>query len=172
MGLMTRLFGGGSPLETISRELITPIKGNHNIQKESVFKTDGGFTPTQNNFEGLRTVPAVEIPRYFDREEALALKQLEKEKVSGAKWSKRAYKSLKKIDTADSEVVKSHYNYARKIATNELDKQKSKASYGKHLHGLRGDYARLGHSYDQAHRKGDQDVANAISQIKQGLRNG
>ena len=175
MGLMTKIFGesaiAANPEKTKTTNLST-LNGNHNLNKDRIFKSDGGFTPTQNNFEGMRSAPAVETPRYFNREEALALKKLEKEKTAGAKWSKRAYKSLKKVDTADSELVRSHYNYARKVATNELDKQKAKSTYAKHLHGLRGDYARLGHSYDQAVQSGDRNVANAINEIKQGLRNG
>jgi DnaJ-domain-containing protein 1 len=96
MSLQLRLFGGGQPT---AGKISASNDGSHAIDKSKVLaQTDAGvITPkTPGNFSSIRSVPVVPDPRYFDREQADALKNLAKEKTDGARQSKRAYKSLAK----------------------------------------------------------------------------
>jgi hypothetical protein len=111
MSLQLRLFGGGQPT---AGKISASNDGSHAIDKSKVLaQTDAGvITPkTPGNFSSIRSVPVVPDPRYFDREQADALKSLAKEKTDGARQSKRAYKSLAKIEAADKTVHKEHRKY-------------------------------------------------------------
>jgi len=109
------------------------------------------ITPTNpGDFGSIRTAPVVPAPQYFDKEQADALKKLAKEKTEDARHSKKAYKSLGKIEKADATVHKSHRKYEGEVATNELTKVRSNAGLAKKLHGLRPGYAKLGLGIDKA----------------------
>jgi hypothetical protein len=168
MSLQLRLFGGGQPT---AGKISTSNDGSHAIDKSKVLAaTDTGvITPNSpGNFSSIRSVPVVPDPRYFDREQADALKNLAKEKTDGARQSKRAYKSLAKIEAADKTVHKEHRKYEGAVAQNELGKKRADTGLAKKLHGLRPGYARLGLGIDKA----DSDARARIDEIKTKLTGG
>jgi hypothetical protein len=161
MSLQLRLFSGNSNAGKIN----SSNDGNHAIDKSKVLTaTDVGvITPkTPGNFSSISSVPVVLDPRYFTKEEADAMKGLAKEKTDGARQSKRAYKSLAKIEAADKTVHKEHRKYEGAVAENELGKKRSDAGLAEKLHGLRPGYARLGLGIDKA----DSDARTRIDAIK------
>jgi len=167
MSLQLRLFGGNSDAGKIN----SSNDGGHAINKSKVLAaTDAGvITPkTPGNFSSIRSVPIVPDPRYFTKEEADAMKGLAKEKVDGARQSKRAYKSLAKIEEADKTVHKEHRKYESAVAENELGKKRADAGLAKKLHSMRPRYARLGLGIDKA----DSDARTRIDEIKSKLMGG
>jgi len=161
MSLQLRLFGGNSG----AGKLKDSNDGGHAIDKAKVLAStdDRVITPlTPGNFGSVRTVPVVPAPRYFTKEEADAMKGLAKEKTDGARQSKRAYKSLTKIEAADKTVHKEHRKYEGAAADNELGKKRSDVGLAKKLHGMRPGYARLGLGIDKA----DSDARTQIDEIK------
>jgi len=161
MSLQLRLFGGN----TDAGKLNASNDGNHAIDKSKVLAQTDALVITPNtpgNFSSIRSVPVVPDPRYFTKEEADAMKGLAKDKTEGAKQSKRAYKSLAKIEAADKTVHKEHRKYEGAVAENELGKKRSDAGLAKKLHGLRPGYARLGLGIDKA----DSDARGRIDTIK------
>jgi len=168
MSLQLRLFGGS---QTATGKLSANNDGSHAIDKSKVLaSTDTSVITPLNpgNFSSIRSVPVVPDPRYFDREQADKLKELAKEKTDGARQSKRAYKSLAKIEAADKTVHKEHRKYEGAVAENELGKKRSDAGLAKKLHGLRPGYARLGLGIDKA----DSDARTRIDAIKAKLTGG
>jgi hypothetical protein len=169
MSLQLRLFGGGN---SAAKKLSTSSSdGNHTIDKSKVLAvTDAGvITPNSpGNFSSIRSVPVVPDPRYFTKEEADAMKGLAKEKTDGAKQSKRAYKSLVKIEVADKTVHQQHRKYEGAVAENELGKKRADAGLAKKLHSMRPGYARLGLGIDKA----DSDARIRIDAIKAKLTGG
>jgi len=126
MSIQLRLFSGGQP----ATGKISANDGSHAIDKSKVLaSTDTSVLTPLNpgNFSSIRSVPVVPDPRYFDREQADALKNLAKDKTDGARQSKRAYKSLAKIEAADKTVHKEHRKYEGAVAENELGKKRSDA---------------------------------------------
>ena len=161
MSLQLRLFGGNSDAGKIN----SSNDGNHAIDKLKVLAATnaGVITPkTPGNFSSIRSVPIVPDPRYFTKEEADAMKGLAKEKADGARQSKRAYKSLAKIEEADKTVHKEHRKYEGAVAENELGKKRADAGLAKKLHSMRPGYARLGLGIDKA----DSDARTRIDEIK------
>jgi hypothetical protein len=168
MSLQLRLFGGG---KSAASKLSASNDGSHAIDKSKVLaQTDAGvITPnTPGNFSSIRSVPVVADPRYFDREQADKLKELAKEKTDGARQSKRAYKSLAKIEAADKTVHQQHRKYEGAVADNELGKKRNDAGLAKKLHSMRPSYARLGLGIDKA----DSDARTRIDAIKAKLTGG
>jgi hypothetical protein len=161
MSLQLRLFGGN---QSAADKRVNNF-GNHAIDKSKVLaSTDASVITPLNpgNFGSVRTVPVVPAPRYFTKEEADAMKDLAKEKTDGARQSKRAYKSLAKIEVADKTVHKEHRKYEGAVAQNELGKKRADVGLAKKLHGLRPGYARLGLGIDKA----DSDARTRIDEIK------
>jgi hypothetical protein len=168
MSLQLRLFGGS---QAAAGKLPATNDGNHAINKSKVLAQTDTFVITPNtpgNFSSIRSVPVVPDPRYFTKEEADAMKGLAKDKTDGARQSKRAYKSLAKIEAADKTVHKEHRKYEGAVAENELGKKRSDAGLAKKLHGLRPGYARLGLGIDKA----DSDARTRIDAIKAKLTGG
>jgi hypothetical protein len=168
MSLQLRLFGGG---QNATGKISASNDGNHSIDKSKVLAaTDtGALSPTNpGNFDSIRTAPVVPSPRYFDKEEASRLKSLAKEKTEGARHSKKAYKSLAKIEVADATVHKSHRKYEKVVAGEELGKLQANAGLAKKLHALRPGYARLDLSIDKA----DNNARTRIDEIKAKLTGG
>jgi hypothetical protein len=168
MSLQLRLFGGS---QTAASKLSASNDGNHTINKSKVLaSTDTSVITPLNpgNFSSIRSVPVVPDPRYFGREQADKLKELAKEKTDSARQSKRAYKSLAKIEVADKTVHKEHRKYEGVVAENELSKKRADAGLAKKLHGMRPGYARLGLGIDKA----DSDARTRIDAIKAKLTGG
>jgi hypothetical protein len=161
MSLQLRLFGG----QTAAGKINASNDGNHAIDKSKVLaQTDTGvITPnTPGNFLSIRSAPVVPNPRYFTKEEADAIKGLAKEKIDGARQSKRVYKSLAKIEAADKTGHKEHRKYEGVVAENELGKKRADTGLAKKLHSLRPGYTRLGLGIDKA----DSDARTRIDEIK------
>jgi len=168
MSIQLRLFGGG---QTAAGKISTSNDSSHAIDKSKVLaSTDTSVITPLNpgNFSSIRSVPVVPDPRYFDREQANKLKELAKEKTDDARQSKRAYKSLAKIEAVDKTVHKEHRKYEGAVAENELGKKRADAGLAKKLHGMRPGYARLGLGIDKA----DSDARTRIDEIKAKLTGG
>ena len=99
-----------------------------------------------------------DTPRYFDKEEANKLKELAKEKTEGARYAKKAYKSLGQVELADAKVHKAHRGYEKVVATGELTKKKADVGLAKHLHSLRPGYARLGVGLEKAESRATERI--------------
>jgi hypothetical protein len=167
MSLQLRLFGGN---QSAADKRVNNF-GNHAIDKSKVLaSTDASVITPLNpgNFGSVRTVPVVPAPRYFTKEEADAMKGLAKEKTDGARQSKRAYKSLAKIEAADKIVHQQHRKYEGAVAENELGKKRADTGLAKKLHSMRPGYARLGLGIDKA----DSDARARIDEIKAKLTGG
>jgi len=148
MGMMTKLFGGESSdvISSKSEKLTAP--------------TDAGVITPLNpgNFNSIRTTPVADTPRYFDKEEADKLKELAKERTEGARYAKKAYKSMAVIEVADGKVHKAHRGYEKVVATVELGKKKADFGLAKHLHGLRPGYAKLGVGLEKAETRATERI--------------
>jgi hypothetical protein len=167
MSLQLRLFGGKSE----KHKLVSSNDGSHAIDKSKVMAQTDALVITPNNpgnFSSIRSVPVVPDPRYFTKEEADAMKGLAKEKTDGARQSKRAYKSLAKIEAADKTVHQQHRKYESTVAQNELGKKRADAGLAKKLHSMRPGYARLELGIDKA----DSDARARIDEIKAKLTRG
>ena len=158
MGVMKRLFGGGSS-DAISHKSETLGKA-----------TDASAINPLNpgSFTSVRSTPIVEAPRYFTKEEADAMRSLAKDKTEGARQAKRAYKALSKVEEADAKVHKSHRAYESSVATNELAKKRADVKHAKKLHALRPGYSRLGIGLEKA----ETNAAARIEAIKTKLLGG
>src|SRR4028119_1577006 len=168
MSLQLRLFGGGQPT---AGKISTSNDGSHAIDKSKVLATTDTSVITPLNpgdFASIRSVPVVPDPRYFDREQADALKNLAHEKTDGARQSKRAYKSLAKIEAADKTVHKEHRKYEGAVAQNELGKKRADTGLAQKLQDRKPGYARLGFGIDKA----DADARTRMEEIKAKLTGG
>jgi hypothetical protein len=166
MGILARITNAGKSSNSNQSSLAT---GGHAIDKNQVLApTDPTAINPMNagTWQTVRTAPVNDSPRYFTKEEANALKQLAKEKTEGARESKRAYRSLKKIEASDAEVHKNHRNYIRGVADAELTKKRADASTAKHLHRQRPEYARLGVGLDNAENKAQQRIEELKAKLK------
>lgn len=155
-----------------SRVTTKPVQSSdngHSVNKETVLKPtdDKIYSPfNPGNYGTIRTAPVCENPRYFDKREADGLKALATQKAEGARQSRRAYKSLSKIERADATVHKAHRKYEGVVADEELVKLKSNAKQARHLHALRPDYARLGMGLDRADNSADRRIAELKNKAK------
>lgn len=118
MGVLARITnrnksGNGNTNTNINNQSALAI-GGHAIDKNQVLSPTHQTVINPMNpgtWQTVRTSPINDTPRYFTKQEADTLKQLATEKTQGARQSQRAYKSLKKIENADSQVHKHHRNY-------------------------------------------------------------
>ncbi|MCU0544858.1 MAG: hypothetical protein MUE44_22255 [Oscillatoriaceae cyanobacterium Prado104] len=158
MGAMAALFGGdrSDAISSKNEKLTSPTDSK-------------AITPTNpGNFSSIRTTPICDSPRYFNKEEADALKELAKEKTDGAKQAKRAYKAMGQIEEADATVHKAHRGYQKKVASGELKKKRADVGLATHLQGLAPGYARLGMRLEKA----ETDANTRIEAIKAKLLGG
>ena len=166
MGILGHITNDQSSSNDQSTSLCS---GGHAIDKSlALSPTDPGAINPMNagSWESVRTTPVNVTPRYFNKAEADALKQLATEKVQGARQSKRAYKSLSKIENADAVVHRHHRTYIKGVADSELTKKRADASTAKHLHALRPEYAKLGFGVDRADGKAQQRIDELKAKIK------
>ena len=172
MSFQLRLFGGGNSDAPKNGSSLAVNDGGHAIDKSNVLKATSAdaISPLNpGNFaSGERSIPIVPAPRYFDKDEADAMRKLATEKEKGAKYSKKAYEALGRVEVADAKVHKSHRKYEGTVATNELRKVRANAGLAKHLHGLRPGYACLDLGIDKA----DSDARTRIDAIKAQLTGG
>jgi hypothetical protein len=154
MSLQLRLFGSGQPDAPKNGGSLVVNDGGHSIDKSKALTATSAEALSPMNpgkfASGKRSVPIIEAPRYFEKDEAVAMEGLAKEKEKGVKYSKRAYSAALRIDTADTKVHKLHRRYEGGIAKNELRKVKANTTYATGLHGLRFGYAKQGARIDKA----------------------
>jgi hypothetical protein len=164
MGLMSKLFGGKVNTEAPG-QLANGNKGELAIGVDKALaQTDSSaITPHNVSFESIRSVPVVEKPRYFNKQEADSLAILAKQKRVMASCAKTAYKALKSIDNSDTEVHSTHRRYQSKLARNEVNKLQANAQLAKDMHGLRPAYSEMHSSVETA----NVAAVNAINAIRQ-----
>lgn len=159
--------GGNSGNGNDNSSLVT---GEHGIDKNLVLQpTDPTvISPTNpGNFNSIRTAPVVESPRYFTKKEADGLKKLATQTSEGARQSKRAYKSLAKIENNDAQVHRSHRRYQGNVADSELVKLRSNKKLARHLHALRPEYVGLSVGLEKAEKSADNRVNELKSKVKE-----
>jgi hypothetical protein len=149
MGTMTRLFGGdrSDAITSKSEKLAAPTDA-------------GAITPLNpGNFASIRTAAIIEAPRYYSKDEADKQKELAKEKVEGARYTKKYLKATSQIEEADAKVHVAHRKYQKSVATNELTKKKADVGLAKHLLGLAPGYAKLGVGLEKAENHATERIA-------------
>ena len=164
MGIMSYLLGD-SPGNSAHA-------GGHRIDPKTVLQPTDGQGPTPDNpgqFSSLRSVPVMEAPRYFSREEARAIEKLAKAREKGALYTKKTYEALQKLDAADTGVHIAHYRYQGNLAANEVKKLAANVTYANKLHGLRPRYAGLGLSLESADRKAGAKIQSMKEKIRQSM---
>lgn len=163
MGILARITGQ-------SNQSATTAAGNHAIDKTQALQATSGavVNPLQpGNWSSIRTAPVAHDPRYFTKEEARALRGLATKKTEGARQSRRAYRSLAKIEVADATVHRSHKTYLGKVADSELVKLQANGRLARHLHGIRPAYAKLDAGIDRAEAAADQRIAQLTAKIRE-----
>lgn len=173
MSLQLRLFGSSQSADSSSAGKLSAVNdGGHSIDKSKALaatSADAISPMNPGNFaSGKRSAAIVEAPRYFDKEEAAALKTLASDKEKGVKYAKKAYTALERIEVADTKVHRRHRKYERVLATNELQKVTSNAGLAKHLHGLRPGYAKAGVGIDKAESKARERIDTIKAQLTGG----
>lgn len=164
MGILSRITGHRAT------EATTTGSGGHAIDKAQVLKATDSNTvnPLQpGGWTTVRTAPVLHDPRYFSKEEARALRALATDKTDGARQSRRAYRSLAKIEQADATVHRSHKTYLGKVADSELTKLQANGRLAKHLHAIRPDYAKLDATIDRAESSADKRIADLTAKIRE-----
>jgi hypothetical protein len=164
MGILSRITGHKSS------EATTTGAGGHAIDKAQVLKATDSNTvnPLQpGGWTSIRTAPVSHDPRYFTKDEAKALKGLATEKVDGARQSRRAYRSLAKIEQADATVHRSHKTYLAKVADSELTKLQANGRLAKHLHAIRPSYAKLDATIDRSESSADKRISELTAKIRE-----
>jgi hypothetical protein len=167
MGILARITSAGKSGGNSNESALST--GGHGIDKNRVLApTDPTVINPMNAgaWESVRTAPINDLPRYFTKPEADALKALATDKIQGAKQSQRAYKSLSKIEAADATVHQSHRKYIRNASDSELTKKRADAGTARHLHALRPEYAKLGQGLDVAENKAQQRIEELKAKIK------
>lgn len=168
MGILARITGGKSSGNS-NTDSSSLASGGHAINKNQVLSpTDPTVINPMNagNWETVRTAPVNATPRYYTKAEADALKQLATQKTHEAGQTKRAYKSLEKVEVADAVVHVAHRGYIRGVAEAELTKKRADAKTGKHLHALRPGYAQLGQGMDVAESRAQKRIDELKAKIK------
>ncbi|WP_414544297.1 hypothetical protein [Nostoc sp. CCY0012] len=170
MGILARITNRNKSGNGNTNNQSRLATGGHAIDKDQVLSPTHQTVINPMNpgtWQTVRTAPINDTPRYFTKQEADTLKQLATKKVEGARQSQRAYKSLKKIENADSQVHKHHRNYIRGAADSELNKKRADAATGRHLHTLRPEYARLGIGLDRAENRAEQRINELKAKVKE-----
>lgn len=173
MGILTRLFGKDvTAATTTNGGGQSSAEGGHSITKDRVLAaTDSQAISPMNpgNFSSLRSVPVVPDPRYFTQEEMAAIRQLAAEKEVGARQSKKAYRSLARIENSDVVVHRAHRKYQGKVADAELSKKRADAKLARHLHAIRPDYARLGASLEKAEASAEKRIGELRAKVREAM---
>lgn len=166
MGILARITTAAKSGNSNSSSLAT---GGHAIDKNRVLApTDPSVVNPMNTgtWETVRTAPINHTPQYFTKADADNLKALAKDCTEGARQTQRAYRSLKKIESADAAVHKHHRNYLRGVSDAELTKKRADAATARHLHKLRPEYAKLGNGLDNAENKASQRIEELKAKVK------
>ncbi|MEH1801399.1 MAG: hypothetical protein V7L13_19935 [Nostoc sp.] len=168
MGILARITSAAKSSSNSNESSLST--GGHGIDKNRVLApTDPTVINPVNagSWETVRTAPVNHTPRYFNKAEADALKQIATQKREEARQAKRAYKSLRKLEESDAQVHTAHRTYIKGVADNELTKKRSDATTARHLHALRPEYAKLGFGLDRAEDKAQQRIEELKAKIKE-----
>ncbi|MEA5626606.1 hypothetical protein [Nostoc sp. UHCC 0251] len=168
MGILARITSAAKSSNKSNESSLSA--GGHGIDKNQVLApTDPTVINPMNagTWQTVRTAPISETPRYFNKAEADALKQLSKQKRLEARQAKRAYKSLKTLEQSDAQVHIAHRSYIKEVADSELTKKRADASTARHLHTLRPAYAKLGYGLDRAENMAQQRIDELKAKIKE-----
>ncbi|OUL36374.1 hypothetical protein BV372_08125 [Nostoc sp. T09] len=170
MGLLTKMtVGYGGNDDNSNKRTYT---GDHAIDTDKVLAAtdDNVINPLQpGNWESIRSQDVVSSPQYFTKEQAQQLRETAKAKTEGATASKKAYKSLEKIEKADTAVHKSHRGYQKTVANCEAEKLRSNARLARRLHGLRPEYTQMGKGVENAASKADARILELRTKVKAGM---
>ncbi|MEH2138895.1 hypothetical protein [Nostoc sp.] len=167
MGILARITSAGKSNSNSNESSLST--GGHGIDKNRVLSpTDPSVVNPVNagTWETVRTAPVNHTPRYFNKAEADALKQVASQKREEARQAKRAYKSLRRLEESDAQVHTAHRTYIKGVADNELTKKRSDATTARHLHALRPEYAKLGFGLDRAENKAQQRIDELKAKVK------
>lgn len=143
--------------------------GGHTINLDRVMApTDPNAINPMNpgKFTSIRTKEVVQAPRYYSKEEAQQLKLEAKQLTEGATHTRKAYKSLGRIEQADTRVHQAHRNYEGTVSESELDKKRSDAKLAKKLHTQRPQYTRLGRSVERADNAANTRITELTAKIE------
>ena len=143
MGVFNFLTGGRARGGSFDRPSAPGSKGGAIAHDRALAPTTpNAITPgNPGNFSTIRSVPVLQQPRYFSREEANALKQLATQKRQQLTSTKSAYKSLKQAVKADATVHAEHREYETVEGRAELKKKRADGRHLKAMHALRPGYA-------------------------------
>lgn len=169
MGILARITGNSGSKSSKNNNSDSLSSGGHGIDKNRVLApTDPTVINPINpgSWESIRTSPINDTPRYFNKAEADSLKQLATQKAQEAKQTKRAYKSLKKLEQSDAEVHTAHRGYIRGVADGELTKKRSDVKTARALHAQRPEYARLGIGLDRADNSAQRRIEELKAKVK------
>jgi hypothetical protein len=170
MGILTKMtVGYGGNDDNSNKRTYT---GDHAINTDKVLAaTDDNVINPLNpgNWESIRSHEVVSTPQYFTKEQAEQYKATAKAKTEGATATKKVYKSLEKIEKADTVVHKSHRGYQKTVANCEAEKIRSNARLARRLHSLRPEYTQMGKGLENASAKADARILELRSKIKAGM---
>jgi hypothetical protein len=117
------------------------------------------------DWSSIRSHDVVSTPQYFTKEQAEQLKASAKAKSEGATATKKAYKSLEKIEKSDVVVHTSHRRYQKTVANCEAEKIRSNARLARRLHGLRPEYTQMGKGVENAASKADARITELRAKV-------
>lgn len=136
--------------------------GSHSINNGQLLAATDKDAINPNNpgdLSNVRTVPVLNRVRIFNQAEADVLELQEAQRDYDVKHTKRALRSLGKLENHDANVQTAYRGYQIRVANAELRKVKSNVALGKTLHGQRTQYAVMGGSLNVAQSNADQAVA-------------
>lgn len=173
MGIFDRLISGararGGSFER-DRNGIDRAGSDHAIAPGRVLAPThpAAITPTNpGNFASIRTAAILNQPRYFNRQEAIAIRHLATEKRQQLSSTRSAYKGLKQIEKADAVVHTEHREYESTVAKMEVRKKRADTRHAKQLHGLRSAYAQMAGGLESADQRAAAQIAANQQQQQQ-----
>lgn len=83
--------------------------------------------------------------------------------------SKKAQRSLARIENSDVVVHHAHRKYQGKATDAELSKKRADAKLARHLHAIRPDYARLGASLEKAEANAEKRIGELRAKVREAM---
>lgn len=151
-----------------SKEGLSLVQGKHSLTPDRVFNSDPTAITPENpgTFASFRSIPVLTAPRYFTEEEAVALEEMAEKTADQYRYASRAYTAMEKVERTDGKLHRRHRKYEQVVADVEYDKQEANADLADHLHGLRGQYAKLGTNLMKTEAKIDSQVQKLQEKIQ------
>lgn len=140
MGLLSFLTGGRAKGGSFERRSTSGAGGNYAPALAPT--SPAAITPNNpGSFASIRSAPIVPAPRYFNQQEATAIRQLAQQKRQQVGSTKSAYKGLKQIAKADAVVHSEHREYETVEGRAEAKKIRANARHAKAMIGLTPSYS-------------------------------